>query len=386
MKAMQRSTIHPQVLSKGEVAGLPGARHILATAFQAFWPLYAAIGVYVLAVWAWVGRAPLKVADVLGVMRTVGMVFIAAFLIFVVGRFLWYVFVTRPEAPMRALVRDVRDILGNPARLLGFFALFPAVYLFIKAFSVFKGMIAHTNPFQWDATFMWLDEVLHGGVHPWQWLSPLLHSPEATWIINFVYNAIWFPLLVLSLFWAMLQRRVDETPLRYLVAFLLAWTLGGSLMAWYFSSAGPAFYHHLGLSPDPYTGLRAYLEQLNETMSIWAVNTQKLLWEHYLEQNTSLGGISAFPSMHNAQAMLLLLLAWRLNRVAGMLMLPYVAVIALGSVWLAWHYAVDAYAGFAVAMISWWLAGPVTQWMMRRPAMHELLRLQALMDPGWKKR
>jgi membrane-associated phospholipid phosphatase len=35
----------------------------------------------------------------------------------------------------------------------------------------------------------------------------------------------------------------------------------------------------------------------------------------------------------------------------------FAAIIAVGSVLLAWHYAVDGYAGAAIALACWWLAG-----------------------------
>ncbi|MBL8905409.1 MAG: hypothetical protein JNM20_01915, partial [Rhizobiales bacterium] len=37
-------------------------------------------------------------------------------------------------------------------------------------------------------------------------------------------------------------------------------------------------------------------------------------------------------------------------------------VILFGSVHLAWHYAIDAYAGILIALGVWWLMGPVTRW------------------------
>ena len=120
----------------------------------------------------------------------------------------------------------------------------------------------------------------------------------------------------------------------------------------------------------------AHLRKVGETWPIWALNTQDMLWRYYLEHNVNLGGISAFPSMHNAQATLVALLAWRFGRRAGWLFTAYAASIAIGSVWLAWHYALDAYAGIALAIIGWWLAGFATRWMLRRPALRELAREQ----------
>ena len=39
-------------------------------------------------------------------------------------------------------------------------------------------------------------------------------------------------------------------------------------------------------------------------------------------------------------------------------------MVLLGSVLLAWHYAVDGYAGAMIALACWWLAG---LWVKRSP-------------------
>jgi membrane-associated phospholipid phosphatase len=47
---------------------------------------------------------------------------------------------------------------------------------------------------------------------------------------------------------------------------------------------------------------------------------------------------------------------------AGWFFMAYAAVIMLGSVHLAWHYAIDGYAGIAIAFACWWVAGPISRW------------------------
>lgn len=351
----------------------------LVLGVRALWPLHVGVMVYVLAVQFWLGRVVVSFSAIRGAMGTVFLGLTVLFVVFIVGRFFWYVLVARPASPARQLLKDIRETWGNPARLLTFILLFPAFSLFAQAFAAFKGMIAHTHPFEWDETFMQLDKALHGGTHPWEWLYPLLQSLPATWIINFVYN-LWFIFLITSILWVVFQRRLNELPLQYFIAFFLAWSLGGSLLAWYFSSAGPAFYHHLGLPSDPYAPLRDHLERLHESATLWAVETQKTLWEDYLTQDTSLGGISAFPSMHNAQATLLALLAWRLGRLPGLLMTLNAVFIVIGSVWLGWHYAVDSYAGIVIGILCWWIARPLARLLLHRPVMREFIRLQRLLD------
>ena len=63
--------------------------------------------------------------------------------------------------------------------------------------------------------------------------------------------------------------------------------------------------------------------------------------------------VSAMPSLHVANVVLLALIAWQRSRIIGVLIAGYAAIIQLGSVILAWHYAVDGYVGAALAVASW---------------------------------
>lgn len=51
------------------------------------------------------------------------------------------------------------------------------------------------------------------------------------------------------------------------------------------------------------------------------------------------------------------LYGFRLGRAAGWTLAGFATVIGLGSVLLAWHYAVDGYAGALVAVACWAVAG-----------------------------
>ena len=68
-------------------------------------------------------------------------------------------------------------------------------------------------------------------------------------------------------------------------------------------------------------------------------------------------GISAMPSILVASSVLFALVAWRANRVLGWIFWAYAAAVMLGSVHLAWHYALDGYLGAALTVLIWRLAG-----------------------------
>jgi membrane-associated phospholipid phosphatase len=82
-----------------------------------------------------------------------------------------------------------------------------------------------------------------------------------------------------------------------------------------------------------------------------------MLWNGYSGATSGSIGISAFPSLHVATAVLFALYASRRSRIAGALLWAFAAVIMIGSVVLAWHYAVDGYAGAFISLATWKLTG-----------------------------
>jgi membrane-associated phospholipid phosphatase len=240
------------------------------------------------------------------------------------------------------------------------------VFLCSKAMLEIKMNIPAIHPFSWDEALMRFDRQLHGGLDAWLWLQPVLGHPPVTFLINNVYN-LWF--VVMFGLWVYLAFRAtfDVVRLQFFISLMIAWLIGGSLLATVFSSAGPLYYGLLGLSPDPYAPLLDYLHTTDSMIPLLALDAQKLLWDGYTGQIKPYMGISAFPSMHAAMATLFALVGWRMHRMAGILLTVFAAFILLGSVHLAWHYAVDSYAGVLIGVVSWWIAGRLAHWNMRIP-------------------
>lgn len=63
------------------------------------------------------------------------------------------------------------------------------------------------------------------------------------------------------------------------------------------------------------------------------------------------------PSMHVATAVLFIFGGFGIHRVLGWAMVVYGSIILVGSVHLAWHYAVDGYVSIAITVFFLWLAG-----------------------------
>jgi hypothetical protein len=256
-----------------------------------------------------------------------------------------------------ALGRLVIDDFLSPARLSNIAHATIPTSFFISAFLMLKAHLPEIHPFQWDVTFMEWDRALHFGFHPFELLQPVLGYPYVTKALAAAYY-VWFLFMLIG--WVVTAYARHDTPLRqrYLLAFTLCWFIGTNVLGTIFSSAGPCYYGRLLGGDDPYQPLMAYLHQADGITTITALAVQDTLWKGYLGVDGMVKGISAMPSMHVGMSMLLTMLSFGSGRRwLGWFFAAFTAIIFLGSIELAWHYAIDGYAGAAVALGSWYLAG-----------------------------
>lgn len=234
----------------------------------------------------------------------------------------------------------------------------PAVILFpifISTFTFYKSIIPQSNPYSWDLFLAHADLIIHGGVHPWKWLQPLIGFPPVTALINFSYH-IWFVIIFSSFYWSALSTSKPILQMQFLFSFVLSWIILGNVVATAFSSVGPCFFDFIAQKSNPYAPLMQYLHDANNTFPIWALEVQKLLWDEHQSGKMALG-ISAMPSMHVASAVLVALLSKNISKMAGIAGLIFAVIIMIGSIHLGWHYAVDGYIGAIGAASIWRLVG-----------------------------
>jgi PAP2 superfamily len=271
-----------------------------------------------------------------------------------------YALVLKPESPTRQMITDVAGLFRKPAAIITGLPLLAAMVIFNKGMLELKPMIPYVNPFAWDVTFASLDRTLHGGFDVWTLLQPLLGYDYVSFGISIFYN-FWFLALFGCFTWFGFATRPSVNRTQFFLSYMLTWWIGGGLLAVAFSSAGPVYYSGIGLSPDPFAPLMAYLRDVDLRLPIWSLDTQQLLWDGYTGKTSPIG-ISAFPSMHNASALLFAFATWRRSRALGIAFAIYCGIILVGSVHLGWHYAVDGYAGLALAALCWWLSGFAARW------------------------
>jgi hypothetical protein len=273
---------------------------------------------------------------------------------------------SRPEKPLKALAGALAVM--TPGRLVVRYAYGIAVFtVFMAAFLHNKMLIPDISPFTWDATFARWDKALFGGYHPWQILHPLLGYPLVTRVLDYAYVG-WVPGIFLFWGWMIASPRVPADLRRHFwTATILSWILLGIVAATALSSAGPCFLPLFSpAQAGEYAELNAYLADLHSNFILSSSLTKEHLLEAYAGISAEPGGISAMPSMHNAQALLFVLAAYRISRVFGHIMLGYAILIFVASIMLAWHYAVDGLIGMAGAYAIWWAVGRFSRSPMRQ--------------------
>lgn len=255
----------------------------------------------------------------------------------------------------------VKENYLDPRRLWGFVIVMLILPQFMGMFGSYKQGISLINPFRWDRTFMRADYWLHGGNHPWELLQPILGYPVITAFINHCYHVWLFLMLGVVIWQAWNPDRLAR--MRFLVSFMLMWMLLGSVLAATLSSGGPCYYDRLVGEEGPYLPLLAYLDQADEHYRLLSIDVREQLWMSHVTGNVDrIRGITAMPSMHVAAAVLLALAGWSAGRVPGILLTIFAVLIQLGSVHLAWHYAIDGYVSTILVIALWF----TVDWALKR--------------------
>jgi hypothetical protein len=245
----------------------------------------------------------------------------------------------------------------TPRRSIGAVLVVTLVGPFQVTFQSLKQSILPLVPFRWDSVLAELDAALHGG-DAWRLVGPLIASAHWVRVVDALYM-LWFLLLIVTVIWVS-WTRYRALRLRTLVAILLLWIGGGTVAAAVSASAGPCYYEAI-------TGDRRYAPLLTQLDShvgtdgqrqLLARRNQEAVWAaaHRGDWHR-FGGVSAMPSLHVGFSVLMALVGWQVWRPVGWLLGVYAVSIQIGSVALAWHYAVDGYAGALVAYMAWLCAG-----------------------------
>lgn len=252
----------------------------------------------------------------------------------------------RADKPLQA----VAAMLAERQWLLLLPALIFPIYL--GAYTWAKVSIPFAVGYGWERVWADADHLIVGR-DAWV-LAHALSPPSLAPAWTFFYAIIWGFALVYSgtLISCFASRRLTAT---FYTAMMLSWLFGGILLAYLLSAAGPVFAHLVDPTLQPrFAPLRA------ELLGLLGQDNLVMRAQRYLAAGMNAkvalngSGVSAMPSMHIATATICLLAArgtrWLL------LALLFWLLTFFGSVYLGYHYAVDAPAAALVAVICWKVA------------------------------
>lgn len=267
---------------------------------------------------------------------------------------LWLLATRRPESPIHFIKND-EGIAHGILRLITALPVLVAIILFSPAFSAAKRLVGTYVPYVWDATFIEWDIALHG-MDAWRVINPVTGTPEITFLLSLFYQ-LWILLLYIALPMLAIFFQPGRLRTQFLCTYLLSWIVLGAILANLWSSVGPCFL-------EAYTGsqhFRPLMDQLRELdmqYPILALDVQSTLLQWQKVGGDQLGqGISAMPSMHVSISTAFALVAWHFGwkwRIASIL---FWFLIMLGSVQLAYHYAVDGYISAVMTIGIWSTVG-----------------------------
>ncbi|NVE94423.1 phosphatase PAP2 family protein [Altererythrobacter lutimaris] len=263
-------------------------------------------------------------------------------------------FRNRPDGPTKFLVETYRQRLSNLRFLISVPA-FAIVIIFMPFFSKLKSMIPLFNDFTWDPAFVAWDRAIFFGYDAWELLQPIFGYPLITAGMAVLYHA-WTLLIYAGTLFFLFYSAGQSIRREYLVGFFLIWTIIGGAMATMLASVGPCFVGPI-LGDPTFDAQMAYLNEANEQVPILTLHVQEILLGWYNAGERGLGsGITAMPSMHVSMAMLFWLAIRRVSRFAGHFFFAFLIIIWIGSVHLAYHYAVDGLVSIIATAFVWKLS------------------------------
>lgn len=238
--------------------------------------------------------------------------------------------------------------------------------LLMSGFMLFKPLMPSILPFWADPMLADLDAALHFGTDPWRFVHEvgLPFAGPGAWTA--LYTSVWaiyaptFPVVL-----ALIDNDRARV-LRFTWLYFFAWTILGSVLALGFLSVGPVYYDRLE-DAARFVGLRDALDA-SGLLHDHIGGAQQYLWNAWIDNNQSLGsGISAFPSMHVAGAMLPLLYLLERSRPLALIAGANLLAVLWFSVVSGYHYAIDGYASIIGMLVLYALCNRAFDLRKRSP-------------------
>jgi hypothetical protein len=248
----------------------------------------------------------------------------------------------RPLLQVSERVRDRAAMLLLPGVALPFF---------MMGFTASKTAIPFLVGYSWDGVWADVDRLIFG-TDVWR-LTHRWLGTSGFWLWEWFYTVGWGAALFFTGGMIALYAHRKFTAMFFTATFA-TWLLGGWLLAYCYSAAGPVFAHLYDPALDARFGsLRTLLAQTLGDGPIGA-SQRYLLAAVSSHVAVKGGGISAMPSMHLGAATIYVLAARGRKWLAPAL--AFWLLIFIGSGYFGYHYWIDGIAAALIAIFCWEVA------------------------------
>lgn len=226
-------------------------------------------------------------------------------------------------------------------------AAFAVSYICNSAFRNLKSYVPFVNGHMWDGVLDAVDRALWLGNDPATVLHDIFGTGWAASFFSTVYVS-WLVLVPLTMAVALVWTRRPAVAAWYYTALTLDWVLG-VLTYFLVPSLGPVY-----ATPDRFAALpQTSVSTIQESMLEGRASMLTDPWAAGVVQP-----IAAFASLHVGIVVTMVIFARLLAlptwvRVSGWV---YLALTTLATVYLGWHYSVDAVGGALIGALAVWIA------------------------------
>ena len=210
----------------------------------------------------------------------------------------------------------------------------------ISIYTNMHDMVHLVNPNDVDLYLMSWDKYLLG-FHPAIYLEQFI-TPGLTDFMYSSYSAFLIYILIFSMY---LYIKKENAAFRE--------TLVSVIITFYIGYIGYVFF--------PAVGPKFTMSHMFETSLTGTEITDRLsfLMNYEISEYTRR---DCFPSLHNGIIFLILLFAFKQSRTYAFLFLPFAITLFISTLYLRYHYFIDMVAGFALALIVFYLGPRLNKW------------------------
>jgi hypothetical protein len=231
-----------------------------------------------------------------------------------------------------------------------------AWYLTYASFRNLKSFVPFVNRHLWDSTLAEVDNVLFFGHDPVEVTHAVFGTGMAPFF-SFVYIA-WIVFVPVSLVVALVWSRNSVAGAWYVTAVAVDWVLGAATY-YVVPSLGPVYAHPELFKDLPHTSVTGLQESMMDERSEVLINPFT---------TEAVQTIAAFASLHVGICVTMCVMAelLRLPRGVRVFLWCFLALTVPCTIYLGWHYAVDALGGAVLGVAGVWIAGKGTGNAFRR--------------------